>query len=215
MEHGRLCIYKIDEIKNVHPKQSEVVAVVGLRGYGKSVWTKKYIAPRPRVFLFDPVQDYKKEGFIYYNGSALLDFNDQQFYNYDNYNEFKHAISNPDDVDILAALSYQSTYNTLAIDEASFIFPARQRLPEFMRELVFLGRHRNINVVIAAQRAMSIPIDLRSQINRMVSFRQLEGSDIDWLREYFGNKVYEISELEKLHCFDSKDGALTKYSISP
>lgn len=199
----------------MHPKQSEVISIVGLRGYGKTVWTKKYVKSQPRVFLFDPVQDYKKEGFTYYNGSALLDFNDQQFYNYDNYNEFKHAISNPDDVDILAALSYQSTYNTLAIDEASFIFPARQRLPEFMRELIFLGRHRNVNVVIAAQRAMSIPIDLRSQINRMVSFRQLEGSDIDWLREYFGNRVYEIPELEKLHCFDSKDGSITKYSISP
>src|SRR5207245_10947871 len=98
--------------------------------------------------------------------------------------------------------------------QVTTITPKGARLDPWLSRLVFLGRHRACSLVVLAQRAASIPIDLRSQITRMVTFAQTEADDLSWLTPFFGREVIvSLPSLEKFFCYDSWNGNVQSYSI--
>jgi hypothetical protein len=101
----------------------------------------------------------------------------------------------------------------LVVEEAGFIWNKGERIPDWLREIVFLGRHKNVSLAITAQRAAYIPIDLRSQANRLVSFWQTELVDVGWLESYLNDRVNEIPTLPKYVCLDAEDNKISRYKI--
>jgi hypothetical protein len=62
---------------------------------------------------------------------------------------------------------------------------------------------------------MSIPIDMRSQAHRVVSFYQTEKRDTDWLDDYYGELTEEIFRLPPLECLDFHKGVISRYRVTP
>lgn len=192
-------------------KNREVIIVLGKTGQGKSVWTRSYLLNKSRVFIFDPVREFPVERY-FDSAQDLAEF--VEHINEGLINNFRIGLSDIEHLDLLGNASFLVGNCFLGIEEAAFCFEMRQRSPQWLRDIIFLGRHRNVSLLMTAQRAVSIPIDLRSQASRAVSFAQNEGRDIDWLRDYFGNRVYEIPDLGILECLDSFEGEVNRYKLA-
>lgn len=208
-------------------KDAPVIGIIGKRGYGKSVTAKKLVSEEKRLFVFDPLMsnDYNvnfcsREQLVkLHDENAFgiqkdIDINKDGYVIHEKLKTFRYGITESDDLGILASLSFLSGDNTLVIEECAIAFenPA-VKLDRWWRELIFMGRHRNVTLIFIAQRPISIPIGARSQFNRVITFAHHEGSDVSWLKEYFGDRYYEIPELKRLECLDSDEGDISRYSI--
>jgi hypothetical protein len=206
----------------------EVVIVLGKTGQGKSVWTKHYSKQFNRLFVYDLAREYPV---TYYMREQILDMleaeeNDIHVAGHsiptdpNRRNDgglgdtFRIGIWKRDDVEFLQSLAFVRGSCTIILEEMSTIYGRGERMDASLSEIVFLGRHRRVSVVATAQRASSIPVDLRSQANRVVSFAQAEQRDMSWLEDYFGDRTYEIPELETLECLDFHNGQVSRYSIA-
>ena len=185
----------------------EVAIVVGKTGFGKSLWGQLYARLWPRRLIYDPTSTYRAE---YLPPEEIID----RVANKET-KSFAFAVSDPEYVPALGLLAYGRGDNLLVLEEASTFFPKGQsRLDEWARQLVFMGRHQRCSLLFVAQRATSIPIDVRSQANRIVSFQQHEPDDVRTLSEFFGKERAElIPNLPKLECFDFHNGDTMRYSI--
>lgn len=190
-------------------RKREIVIVLGRTGQGKSIWTRSFCRGFKRVFASDILQDFNAS---YVTANQLLELHDsQKLFNAN----FRIGTSDPDDLDLLGSMAFLYGRAWLVIEEAGFYFPAGSRAPAWMREAAFLGRHRELSILITAQRPTSIPTDLRSQASRVICFNQLEKNDINWLDTYFGELMDEIGELEELECLDATAKEVTRYKIDP
>ena len=187
--------------------EREIVIVLGRTGQGKSVWTRQFLKHKSRIFVFDPLMDVRAK---YGSQKDLLDIYDAgELVG----GKIRLGISSPDDVELLSAISFIAGDAWLVIEEASFLFPPGGRAPEWLREPIFLGRHRRLSILITAQRPTSIPVDLRSQASRIVCFSQHERRDTQWLDSYFLDRADQISDLSMLECLDVDCSGISRYSI--
>ena len=190
--------------------QREVIAVLGKTGHGKSVWTRKYCAALPRLFILDPLRDFPC---TYLSDAELIENFDAGYYSEGN--NFNVGSGNLDDLELLGALALLAGNCILVVEECAIAFDKYGRIPEWLRDIVFLGRHRACSILVTAQRAASVPIDLRSQISRLVTFAQSEGDDLSWLKPMIGADIKELPLLPPLECFDATNFEKSRYIIKP
>lgn len=182
-----------------------VILVLGQRGSGKTLWHRLFARSHNRLLVYDPSAVSTVE---YLPADELLDalVTHQQ-------PEFRYGTYRSDDVQMVGCLAYYRGSCTLILEEASLLFSKGGRLEPWLSRLVFLGRHRDITMILVAQRAMSIPIDVRSQADRVVTFCQIEGDDISWLASRFGEHTPSILTLARFECLDGSRGVVSRYSI--
>jgi DNA helicase HerA-like ATPase len=185
--------------------QRDIVFVLGRTGSGKSHWAKKFLASRTRLFAFDPFGALPGVSFAR-DDDHLIEMYDA-LYERETERSFRPSLfaigsTNPEHVDVLGAMSFERSNCTLALEELSLVFPRRQPIPPWCRDLVFLGRHRGCSLVLIAQRAASVPIELRSQATRIVTFQQTEPRDVAWLGDYYGEQADRVPELDDFYCLD-------------
>lgn len=84
---------------------------------------------------------------------------------------------------------------TLIIEEIHLLSKSTQ---SNLYRILTTGRHKNINVIATAQRPYRVSRDLTAQSDIIISFRQTEKRDIDYLTE-FSDEAGTLSEkLRKL-----------------
>jgi DNA helicase HerA-like ATPase len=186
----------------------EVVIILGKTGFGKSTWLAEYAARFTRLFAFDPFGKFPAN---YWDGDFIIER--AQDGNFEPGRKFRVGSYNRNDLELLGALAFLSGDCLFVIEEAGFIWGKGERIPDWLREIVFLGRHKNVSLAITAQRAAYIPIDLRSQANRLVTYWQTEMVDVGWLENYLGERVNEIPMLPKYVCLDAEDNKISRYKI--
>lgn len=194
------------------PGDGEVVVIVGKRRFGKSTWLGKYLAPKSRRFVFDPFRKFPAE---YLTEQQLIERHENGSLSPQNSPRLSVGSCTLADLDLLAAIAYLNGHAHFIIEECGVTFNPGERLSEPMQEAIFLGGHNWLSLVFVAQRATSIPIALRSQETRIVSFRQSERDDIKRLRDNFGDRAEELRTLEKLECLDVEDNEVSRYKITP
>jgi hypothetical protein len=188
----------------------DFLIVVGNQGCGKTVWTWQYLAAFSRRFLYDPLAIYPA---FDYNG---LDRIDPDAVNGSCPAVFSIASPFYDDIPILGNLAYTWGKCTFAIEECGTIFRRGELLADWARRLIFMGRFPAVNLVLVAQRAASIPIDIRSQANRIITFRQHEADDLSALRSTFGlDNTRLLPSLNTLECLDWQNGEVSRYIVKP
>jgi len=189
----------------------EVIAVLGKTGFGKSVWTRKFSAGKKRIFVFDPLLDFPCE---YLPTDILIErFDNGEF---DTGKSFVVGSGNIENLELLGALTMLASDCLLIIEECAISFDKYGKIPEWLRDIVFLGRHRSASVLVTAQRAASVPIDLRSQVTRLVTFRQSENDDLTWLKPFLNKEeLQSLPVLEVLNCIDADGIQKSQYSITP
>lgn len=197
----------------------DIIIVGGMTGWGKSLWAKTYTAFADRLLVFDPFKSYPNvafdnadEGF-----NDLLDSLDDFNFLLEDHDKkaFRVGTSDPAEAHRLGAASYVLGNNILVLEELSMIFDKGQRrLDEWASRLVFRGRHNRCSMLVIAQRFMSVPIDIRSQANRIISFNQHEPEDVKYLVETFGkDDAYDIPSLDRFCCLDRFNNVTYRYSI--
>jgi DNA helicase HerA-like ATPase len=122
----------------------------------------------------------------------------------------------PHDLPILGNAAFGAGTCTLIIEECAIIFRRGEILDDWAKRLIFMGRHQSVNLVLIAQRAAKIPIDIRSQASRVITFRQTEPDDVAAIAERIGFDARdEIPALPDLHCIDWDNGAVRRYPVRP
>lgn len=192
--------------------QREFIIIFGNQGEGKTVWAKSYARHQKRLLVFDPVADYT---FVDY---ATPPDEWQPGVINGGLKSFRFGTYYQEELPLFAHTAFAAGDCTFLIEECALIFKRGEELHDWAKPLVFMGRHRRVNLVLVAQRATKIPIDIRSQANRIITFKQTEPNDVSALGERMGNNVEnEIPSLQKLHCLDLDLGtmALRRYSVAP
>lgn len=190
------------------PGEREVVIILGKTRYGKSTWLGKFLANKPRRFVFDPFQKSTAQ----YMGEAELIQRHEA-------GEFKPPAAvqigsrNIQDIDLLSSVAFLNGHAYFIIEECGVAFYKGERISEPLQEAIFLGGHQWLSIVLVAQRAASIPIELRSQATRFVSFLQTEKNDVKWCEDYLGDRFEEIRTLAKFECLDYEDNSVTRYKL--
>ena len=188
----------------------DFIIVVGEQGFGKSVWTKLYTRSHTRLFVYDPKAEYPDVDYQSPPDDWLVDVMDGRI------KQFRYGSCFPSEIPMFGNAAYATGNCTLAIEECALIFPRNARLDEWATPLIFMGRERVVNLVLTAQRATKIPIDIRSQASRIVTFRQTEPDDVAALAERIGRETEsQIISLPELTCLDWEGGRTRTYSIKP
>lgn len=181
--------------------------MTGKTGYGKSTWLQAYCKGFKRIGAFDPFAKFPAEYLTESEILALSDLEKTPDY-------FRIATYRLPDLDLIGATCYTLGNCLLVIEECGYCFQKGERIPEWLSEIVFLGRHRNVSLVVTAQRAASIPIDIRSQANRLVTFQQTEMNDTGWLDNYLPPEA-DVTTLDRFECYDSEDNNVSRYKVHP
>lgn len=184
-----------------------ITLVSGLSTFGKSLWGKLHTRNHPRLFFHDPLTDYPDVQWV--DENELIELFDSGALE----KNFRVGTYNAEDYDSLNDIAFLTGNCKILTDECSVLFRRGQVLSESVRQTIFMGRHKNVDPIMMSQRAASIPIDLRSQATRVVTFKQLAPDDIRMLRNYFGDETETITEFRKFLCLDYQNGNISKYSI--
>lgn len=187
----------------------DFVVIVGLQGYGKSLWSKIFVNDAERLFVFDPMASYANVDF----STPLL----EQYQEIDLHNKknFRSGSYDPDDIELMGHGTFLFGDCIFVCEEAHLVFNRHVPLGTWAKRIVFMGRHRRASIVLIAQRASSIPIDMRSQANRVICFAQHEEDDVKAMTSLFGkyDAKEKIPQLKPLECLDWHNGKITQYSI--
>lgn len=200
-------------------KPREIIIVLGKTGYGKSRWTWEYLAGQPRVFCYDPLHDapnmqwFTADEVIRWHDLNPVTQSEERHHGEYPKRYYRIATDDEDARDTFGHLAFLRGDCIFVVEEASMVFEQGERISGWCKNIVFVGRHRHVSLLVTAQRAASIPIALRSQASRVVSFGQHEGDDLRWLKGFYGDAILELPLLPRLHCLDSTEGDIKRYSI--
>lgn len=189
----------------------DFIIITGNQGFGKTVWAKKYSQRIPRLLNFCPKSSYDVD-YETPPGEWIPEYIELNEKN--PAVKFRFGTYIPDELDAIGKFAKAVANNTVILDECALIF-GRGELPDWAKYLVYTGREQRINLIVLAQRAANIPIAIRSQATRIVSFRQTEPDDIKALRDRLGSQLSdELSGLDRLECVDwTGPGQIKKYFI--
>lgn len=187
----------------------DFIIVIGNQGAGKSVWTKAYSASKTRLLIFDPLASYPVD-FTTEPDQYIPDISENKR------EVFKYGTYLAEELPLFGSTAFAAGNCTFIIEECGVIFRRGETLDEWARRLIFMGRHRECSLVLVAQRASSIPVDVRSQASRIVTFRQVEPDDVKSVSERIGKQYRErIPNLPDLECLDWEGGEIRNYRVTP
>lgn len=176
---------------------SDVIMVLGKRGHGKSTWVSRYIKTLRRVLVYDTLVEptYKELEHIHDFVEFVKRLAKNPPYFRIAYHDFGD-ISMEEDFDrfIRACLAIENI--TVVVEEVD-LFASSHSMPIPLQRLVSIGRHKEISFIAISRRPHAVHPLIRSQTNRMISFKQTEPRDIDYLRELIGEKADQIPKLSK------------------
>lgn len=197
-------------MSNDSPGVREIVLVMGMTGWGKSWWTKLYSRSFARKLVYDPSGTFPCDAY-----RPVDDIVEDLFDEENPHPSYNWGFIGQDDVPQAASALFVIQNNMLVIEECATVFEKGQaRLPDWGKRHCFYGRHRSCSLVLIAQRPTYIPIDFRSQANRVITFCQHEDADMGWLGGFFGKeRMNRMLILPKFTCFDWHNGQVKEYSI--
>jgi hypothetical protein len=196
--------------------ERDVIIILGKTRFGKSTWLGKYLRPKPCRFTFDPFQ---KTQAVYLSEQQLIELHEQGRFQNPPYSVGSRQIN---DIDLLSSVAYlngnERTRPYFIIEECGIAFYKGERISEPLQEAIFLGGHNWLSIALVAQRAASIPVELRSQATRFISFLQTEQADVKWCEQYLGERFEEVRTLQKFECLDwdvTEQENVSRYFITP
>lgn len=166
------------------PLRREITLVFGQTGTGKSQFTKRIIKGSRRCIVIDPQDEYEA---VHHadNEDELREYLEK------NPKMFRVAYSDLRGFDYICDLVSLVPDTLLVVEESQRIVPPAKKLPESFEDLIYRGRHSGTSIHLVAQRPTTVDIAVRSQFNRLVTFRQSEARDINWITDVTGYNLDE------------------------
>lgn len=185
---------------------NETTLVLGHRGSGKSTWLAQHIEGYRPFILVDPLFDPKYEKLGLYKVASMPELlqlfktgNPQRIY----------ISPNPKAFDLLCGMVLARGNLTLVIDEVDQ-YQDNYDIPPYFRQILKIGRHKGVNVVMVARQPKEIHKFLRSQASRFIIF-PLGGEDCRELEEHIG---YEAKKVAMLKMQPGKGSEYLDYNFS-
>lgn len=182
-------------------RKRDLVFIAGVTGAGKTYFNNRMLLTYPRVILLSPIEAEERE----YTGIHLDRFDDLlsavREVQENKQKEFRFILSDLSQFPEVCAFVYDLGYEydsgvMFAIEEAQRIIPAKGSLCSEFQDIIYRGRHPQVSLAIVSQRFSTVSIEARSQWRKIVSFRQTEPRDIDWLYQTTGdNRALAVNEL--------------------
>jgi hypothetical protein len=187
--------------------QNRIVGVVGRKGSGKSTQVRRLLPYCPRVFIWDPMNDYGDLVPDNFNGNNwnsggggtlgkyLRKTREVQTFavNYVPQGDLEGEF------EAVCALVYGGGRMLFVIEEAPLVMKAGYMPPAFGR-IVRTGRHRKLDVLWTAQRAAEVSRTLTGMTDLYVFFSQTEPRDLDSIAERCGPQI--ANEVARLGLHD-------------
>lgn len=172
----------------------DVTLVFGQTGMGKSLFTKRVTASFPRLLVCDPQGEYVST--LQCDDVGVLIARLQQMPR-----AFRLSTPDVEQFPLLCETAMTVGRCWLVIDEAQRVVPPFAQLSAEFQDVVYRGRHPEVSFLLVAQRPTTVHLTARSQWNRIVTFRQTEKADTNWIRNVSGFDV-EPRDLSRFEYFD-------------
>jgi len=168
-----------------------IITVLGMKGSGKTTLVKEMVSDWDRVVIVDANGEYES-GVIAWgleeSVNALKRYESSQRFN------LSLRLERKEDSLKIIRLSYLLSDVLVVIDEAS-LYSSSAFMPDEIGRLVRFGRHKQISLFFVARRASEIPRDITANSDIVVSFRQQEPRDKEYLMSLFGEKAEKVDRL--------------------
>lgn len=180
-------------------EHAKIVTVIGRRGYGKSKFLKETLLPEITgpVVVLDTKGEYgDSQGFteIYTDLESFLDA--------DGFERASLRLSPSDANAAMLALFHYSPH-TVVVEEA-WQWCAPNRLEDGLEQLVRLGRHPNITLILVSHRARDFPQVIYHMTDTLYLFQQKSPHDRTALEDAIGEDVPDANTMPRdaFHRFD-------------
>ena len=194
-------------------RESLVTMIFGVRGEGKTFAAKKRVSAFPRYVIFDTLGQYSDMGIICEDVPEFKKLF-AEVYNKQSMRIVFQPV-NPQDVFEEICEYVYDCGNLCFLAEEVGMFVSPTSMGWNLANIIQRGRHKNIDVLAVNQRPFGIPRILTSQAKEIISFKQREPRDIDYFREFIGERAEEILTLPQYHflrwCADGNTITTGKY----
>lgn len=188
-------------MKTEKQRHNFIGGVMGKKGSGKSFLVKQCIDRLPRVIIVDPMYEYT--GTICNDWNEVVDLIDA--FRDDNFT-CVYRPQNDDDLEKFMPLINAVNEYTLVFEEVDKMCDPRQIHPELLH-LTKYGRHSRRNLLWISRNPFEISRFLTRNSDFLITFRQTEPRDLDYLYEYTFKK--DIKALDRYewtyHVDDERD----------
>lgn len=195
------------------------IGVWGRSGSGKSAYVKRRVKGRKRVLVFDPLDEYSREGFTTVRHTHKSALDDVRVALKDNWSGFRLAYVPPSgrEAQALSALckllmAAQAPYRsgaskaqmTLIVEEMNLSFRVSggpEKAPGFA-DVCSRGRHYGIEVIGASQRIAEVSTRFRGNCTETVVLAQKGPRDVQAAAAELGcdvSRVQSLGNLQYLH----------------
>jgi len=163
-----------------------------MTGMGKTWYTRAMLRSMHRAVIMDPQDEYREFERIDDIGALLESMARPVF-------RVTHA--EPGNFPWLCRGARSAGRCWIIIEEAQLIMPANERPPSEFLDVIYRGRHQEVSVALVAQRPTTVNIAARSQWSHLITFKQMERADVQWLESVVGFSlpVQELQRGEYLH----------------
>lgn len=168
-----------------------VISILGHKGSGKTTLARELMRGRSRVLVFDTLGEYDTQR-IFYSFDEALRAMERSIPKA----RFQWGVRLADMADYvdLFELAFELPGTLLVFEETS-LFCSPSYLPPSLSKLVRYARHREIDLVFVSRRASEVNRDLTAQSDFIVTFRQHEPRDLQYLSSVSGRDVSAVRTL--------------------
>lgn len=178
-------------------KQNRIVGIIGRKGTGKSTRLADELKSEPRLFVWDPMDEYSWVPNSLSTADAVRDFF-RWSRNHSNWAaRFVPGGDLEEELEQIVPILYGRGNFALTVEEVPLICTASHLPPNFGK-LIRTGRHRAIDVNWTAQRASEASRTLTSLTDEFVLFSQTEPRDLDAIAARCGPQIAdEVAHLDR------------------
>ena len=166
-------------------KHHDIILIFGIQGYGKTQFCKQFLENYSRVVVWDNKGEYQNvirftnivdlDNYLLGKDRFRVGYYPQvgvcNVHGFEAFCEYIHS-----------RIKENNWYDTLFIVEEIWKVCPGKDIPDFFDSIVRMGRNERLHVVCISQRAFDMPTTLRSQSSWVITFRQEEPRDLDYLR---------------------------------
>ena len=189
----------------------DFIVVVGEQGFGKSVWTKEYNRSKKRLLLYDPKAEYSHVDYVTPPEDYIPGIISRETAS------FRFGTYHTEEIELFGSAAYAAGNCCFTMEECAMLFERGENVKPWARPLIYMGREIGVDLILVAQRANMIPIGIRSQASRIVSFYQSEPADVKALCARIGGEHEgALRALAPLECLDWNGPAgVRRYKVRP
>jgi hypothetical protein len=188
----------------VQPPSATRVMVAGVTDMGKTHWVRQYAHDIRRLLVWDPERDWAGD---YALGGGRISIEELVERTRDRRHEsgvlrlavrpsWRQELGK--DHEIFCRCARRIGALTAITEEVSFVASPHSIGFQFQR-LIVAGRHRGISLVVVGQRYAQFPRVATGNASLLVTFRQTENADVDYLRERLGDVADQVRTLAPRH----------------